>query len=784
MKRILLSLACCVAAWSLSAQDYSLHLMPEVWNSSYTNPGLFPRQTVVVSLPSVHTSVNSLGLGRASLLRYNADKDNYQLDYAGVLASIDQDVTMRYSTVVDAMAVGVRANRWFFSASTQVCADGYATAPRDLLNLAWNGTVGNMDRTQEIGPVFNSMAYQKIGIGVNYAATNRLSVGLRVHRLMGIASFQTERSSLQLTQSSEYYQTTVQADIAANYYAAGSMMPVDLQGRGLANISEDLDGGEQMSEGIFNQNNGFALDMGAEYFVNPRLALTASVLNLGSINWENGTQRVELTENYTYEGIEVDLLGNSAEVDFEQVRDTFENLISYEAVADYGYRQRLAPRTYLGARYQANRYLTVGGLWFNEMTDYGTFMALSASARLTLGRVFSLGGIYTLQRNTRNNLGLNAALNLGPVQLYGIADNITPFFRPEAIDATNFRLGLNLVFGQKKMEGLLANRLDPAAAGEVVASQPVPTGEPVPAQRNQQKNQSTTPDPAPDERVASAERTKKAKSASRRARKQSSAPSASQLSSGLPAAQMQAYELTTNFRDQLTTQALGVVYVDVYRVDDGGHKSLVRTGRFEEGKVQMLLNYSEAEHELLVRAHGYEPTTLTLVPMPGAVVEGEQYLSPSPEAIEEVAVVPSEPEPVPAVAAEPNGQPGTVIEEAPMQAEEALVEEIEEVIAEVEPATAPAEATVPPTAPVIAPPASRAAPSSRPAKPRYYERPQEYFVTQRTSLRSHPTSDSDVLRRLAVGQELQVLEKTYDFWWMVSVNGREGWVKARLLEGM
>lgn len=59
-----------------------------------------------------------------------------------------------------------------------------------------------------------------------------------------------------------------------------------------------------------------------------------------------------------------------------------------------------------------------------------------------------------------------------------------------------------------------------------------------------------------------------------------------------------------------------------------------------------------------------------------------------------------------------------------------------------------------------------------------------FQVSKATSLREGPTSSSKVLRRLAVGDRLQVIEKTEYYWWKVKDNGRIGYVKAQLLEGV
>jgi len=55
-------------------------------------------------------------------------------------------------------------------------------------------------------------------------------------------------------------------------------------------------------------------------------------------------------------------------------------------------------------------------------------------------------------------------------------------------------------------------------------------------------------------------------------------------------------------------------------------------------------------------------------------------------------------------------------------------------------------------------------------------------VTKRTSLRKSATASSKVLKRLAVGTKVQVIEQVNKYWCRVILNGREGFVKSFLLE--
>jgi SH3-like domain-containing protein len=56
-----------------------------------------------------------------------------------------------------------------------------------------------------------------------------------------------------------------------------------------------------------------------------------------------------------------------------------------------------------------------------------------------------------------------------------------------------------------------------------------------------------------------------------------------------------------------------------------------------------------------------------------------------------------------------------------------------------------------------------------------------FYLTQETSLRTQPNSQSSVLLRFAPNDKVEVLEETNRFWWKVQIGGEVGFVKAHLL---
>lgn len=635
------------AAAQLPAQEYGLYQMREVWNANHLNPGFFPRQQYLFALPSAHTSLNVLGLSRERLFEHDPVSGVNYLNLDGILEDLDGDLALKNSTILDGIGFGARWNKFFLSLSTSSVAEVEATLPEVLLRTVWEGTEAYLDTPLEIGPSLNMIAYQKIGLGISYEVAPRLSLGLRVNRLLGAGSFITERSTLTLSQSSDIYQTTAEMDYQAYYYGAGQLNLLDATLQGVENFGSAIDEGSA-PEGkgglrqYTNRNAGWSVDFGAEYLLGGRLALSASLLNLGAIRWANATQKVSLTGTAQFDGVDASKLDDE---DFE-VLPGIDTVGTFEAVSNVAYNQSLSPRSYFGLNYQLLPYLDLGGLLYNEFYEGGTFTALSLSARVTVAQVLSLGGIYTLQNNTFNSLGASLALRLGPVQVYGIADNLPAVFHKARLDGLNCRVGLNLTFGRKKADKMLAAArggeaevLAPALAGAPAVkppAEPAPLAgtptytAPVAAQEEKQRSdaparprteadaepsaRTTTPVPqapetsptlAPENKAAEPQPPKPAVSTE---------PATYPANHPASAGGLRLFPIRLELRDEEDTELLGAATLDIYRIEPGGFFKLIRTAATTNGRFDIRLSVDPAPYQARVKASGYDSLAIDFQP--------------------------------------------------------------------------------------------------------------------------------------------------------------------------
>ncbi|MEQ8705188.1 MAG: DUF5723 family protein [Phaeodactylibacter sp.] len=816
MYRLVVVTAFLLVVSTLPAQEYGLYQMRDVWNATHLNPGFFPRQEFVFSLPSVHTSLNAIGINQERLFEYNSTENTNYLNLDGVVGELERDLILKNSTIIDGLGLGGRIGKFFVSLSTSTVADTKLTLPEALLRTVWEGTENYLDQPLDIGPAMDMMAYQKIGLGVNYEVTPRLAVGVRVNRLLGGASFVTDRSSLVLTQSSDVYQTTAAMNYRVFYYGAGQFNLLDQTIEGFENFGDALDeDGVEPENGnglrqFTNRNNGWSVDLGGEYLMGDRLTFSASLLNLGSIKWENATQQINLTGTVNFEGVDAVNLDDGE--DFEVIPG-IDTVGTFEAVSNVGYTQALAPRTYLGANYQLFPFWDVGGLLYNEFFAGGTFTALSLSTRFSLGRIMSLGGMYTLQNGTFNSFGANAALKLGPLQVYAIADNLSSVVNQERLDGTNFRAGLNLTFGRKKSDlklaaarGLDAEMPDPVnlPSAPVVADSKPATELPTPDDgANEEERLEETISPVPEPSVA--ENTKP----------ETTAPS-EELTESAPSDLLTApsdrseevypenhpanseglklFPFRLELRDNEDLGLIEEATVDIFRIEEGGYFKLIRTDEAFGGRVNLQLTAERAPYQAVVKSSGYDSLFVDFEPGRKSelhkvvfLVKPEAQAAAAPEtAAEEVSATPVPEAAVPEEPESPVIDKPEVAEPKP-ELSPVVPAEILEPEPEPEPIPEPkAPAPEPKPQPIPEPDAPQDEGASEAADTRFPETLQPpyitYLLTQRTSLREEPNSTSRVISRMPVGTELKLLEETNEWWWKVSMGGWDGYVKASLLK--
>ncbi|MEM9823846.1 MAG: DUF5723 family protein, partial [Bacteroidota bacterium] len=296
----------------------------------------------------------------------------------------------------------------------------------------------------EFGPRIQQDAYNEFGLGLAYSINDKISVGARVKYLTGIGNISTgDNSSIRLFTDDDIYQISIDSDY-------------QLRATDFINYTDtsffDLSYPENYGlDELFTSNNGFAFDLGIDWKVSDQLQVSASIIDVGKINWKENATAYVSDGAESFEGVEIDfpsvLRGEVAS--FSNNIDTidFNNLFNFQQNPTE-YSSTLPARMYLSAQYQVNERLRLGALYLAEFYLGEQNSAFALNADLRVNRLLSVGASYAYRYEALDNLGLNARLKLGPIQLFAVTDNVFAAVRPYGTENTNARFGLNWLLGK------------------------------------------------------------------------------------------------------------------------------------------------------------------------------------------------------------------------------------------------------------------------------------------------------------------------------------------------
>src|SRR5690606_31748709 len=115
---------------------------------------------------------------------------------------------------------------------------------------------------------------------------------------------------------------------------------------------------------VNTKNIGFAVDLGATYQFSEKLSFSASLIDLGYINWNNNPENFKINDfNFTYTGVDLVDFINGGSNTLQELQDTLETQFeTYKT--ENSYNTGLYTRFFIGANYEINDKINFGALIF------------------------------------------------------------------------------------------------------------------------------------------------------------------------------------------------------------------------------------------------------------------------------------------------------------------------------------------------------------------------------------------------------------------------------------
>lgn len=425
--------------FSIAAQqEIGLHFAQDVWQSNRTNPAFTTDKKWVISLPSFYFNTQTENFSFSDLIGEN-DAGERVLNINTVIAQMEERNRLSENLSLQTLGLAYQLGAITLSFDHSIRQNAIFNYPKTLAQLIWQGNAQFVGETVDLTHHLNLSAYHEFALGAAFRATDQLTVGVKAKLLSGIGDISTERGDLSLFTSDEVYQLSLTGDYllhSASY----------LQFDGFDNFDLNFEFGEFKAKNLFSKNTGFAIDLGAKVQLE-KLQLAASVIDLGAITWKDNVNNYQFNETIEYNGLDIAQAYVEGDIDISAALDTLDQLFN-PIETQNSYKTTLPTRFYMSGQYDVSEKLVVGVLFNGVHFKEDFILTTAASVRYRLNKLLTVGGTYALIDQTYDNLGLNANVQLGPMQIYALSDNIISIFKEKYSNA-NIRVGMNIQFGNK-----------------------------------------------------------------------------------------------------------------------------------------------------------------------------------------------------------------------------------------------------------------------------------------------------------------------------------------------
>lgn len=454
MKKIFHSFLLLFISVSFAQQNFVLYNMEGIPQTMYANPAFVPASRINIGLPalsSMYINFGNSGFTLNDLFKTDGGKVNYNID--GLIGNLKKNNYITTNIHIDLLSFGFKVKKHYFSFNLTEKVDLWFRFPKDFLEFAWKGNGAFLDVKKNFNFGINATHYREWGFGYAYELNEKLTVGGRLKLLGGMENISTKKTDVTFYTDKTDFSYRLSSDI-------------------LINSSYDSSGFDHFKPAkyIFNFSNfGMAVDLGGSYKFNEKLSFSASLIDLGYINWKTNTTNYQSKNpgaEFVYKGVGFNSLGvDTLKFDklVQKMSDSLTKTFDISSNNHNSYKTCLPAQMYIGGNYHINAKNKAGLLLYAQMLD-GTFRpGLTLSMSSKVGKVLTSMLSYSMFNRSYSNIGFGFALNLGPIQLYTVSDNVlgmilmnsykttggSQFTVPSYVKYTNVRFGINLTMGRR-----------------------------------------------------------------------------------------------------------------------------------------------------------------------------------------------------------------------------------------------------------------------------------------------------------------------------------------------
>lgn len=411
----------------------------------------------------VHIKANTFGVSAHDLL--SVDNQSFNIKLESFINSKNKSDYLTINQQLEILSIGFRSpNGVYWSGGMYQELDLLLYYPESLVDLLWYGNSDNLNRAYNLSDFrMKADLLNVYHIGLNKKINNKISIGFRGKIYMGLANI----SSL----NNKGYFKTNESNISSSDYIHYNHNFVGLNGKihtsGFDAFLDDSQSSEDALSSIkrkfiISPNIGFGIDFGLVYDISKASYLTASILDLGFINYKSEINNYKLNGNFSTDGVTY-TFPNSIDTggfDWDNIKDNFENdvLIEEDKKTYISWR---SPILNLSYRYNfgfensnecdcnsiSNDYINGLGVQFQTIfRPYNPQSIITAFYNRKLSKNLNTKFTYSIDKYSFTNFGFGLSVGASHFNSYLMLNNLLGLKDVYKAQSLSLQLGFNLIF--------------------------------------------------------------------------------------------------------------------------------------------------------------------------------------------------------------------------------------------------------------------------------------------------------------------------------------------------
>lgn len=440
-------------------QELSLQLQRNLLQSNLVNPAnQLSKPGVAIAIPSLYFNYSNSGFAYNDIIRQSDDGSGAIVDAEGAIDQLNEKNHLFINYNINYITAAYRRNKTQYGFYLTDRINASIHYPKQLLELLWYGNEPYLGDTMNVGPGIQAQKYREWGFTYGYEK-ERWTFGGRLKVLKGLANINTARNDFKIHTNEEDYSISIQSDYLLR--------------------TSNVEGFQDFISPFSESNNwGGGMDFGAVFNKNKRWSFSASVLDIGFINWRDSPTHYSTSGSFFFDGIDAFSFVNGDSLAVSDHLDSLSSLFDVESF-EKSYTTQLSPSFYLSTSFRLAKKQYLSLQTFGEYID-GTLIPAFTAGYDTEMSFFSnelklnLGGYWSYRNNSFYNLGLGVHFRYKFLEVFLVGDNVLSFLFPQKIVPLNrlspvfkesstrtmtvpgnlrnynFRAGINIVINSKK----------------------------------------------------------------------------------------------------------------------------------------------------------------------------------------------------------------------------------------------------------------------------------------------------------------------------------------------